>query len=250
MRRKSSVTRAASVCLPLALAAPATAQFAGSAGNLGGLPVPERRQPERNLRAQGDAGCARGEGDVTVCRDRALTVEGRRAIAQFAKCAAHKLPFEAMEVVSAGVTISPEPTPLNAFVKRAEGCLLNGELTSSRLLMAGALAESLIDLGNAADLAHSAAYDPSRAAITARDASEMLGFCLVREAPGDIAHLLATKAGETAESRAAARVVARVGECVPRDKSVRLNLPGLRAIVAIAALRLAEQNAAVRIVRR
>jgi hypothetical protein len=120
-----------------------------------------------------------------------------------------------------------------------------GNLRSSGVLIAGALAEaSLSEILDGSRLAERVAYDPSRPAVAARDDGEYLALCAVRTMPDEIAGLLATKPASEEERRAIAAIRPRLGPCLRAGAAARVNAAGLRAILALAAYRLASQSGA------
>ncbi|MEA3065919.1 MAG: hypothetical protein QOJ27_2371 [Sphingomonadales bacterium] len=119
-----------------------------------------------------------------------------------------------------------------------------GKLRSSGVLLAGAFAEALLPAAlNGARLADRVAYDPSRPPIAARDEGEYLGLCAVRTMPDEVAALLAAKPAKPEEQLAIARIRQRLGSCIRAGAAARVNVPGLRALLALAAYRLVSQAA-------
>lgn len=120
-----------------------------------------------------------------------------------------------------------------------------GKLKSARVLMVGAFAEQLLPAAlDGARLAERVAHDPSRPPIAARDEGEYLALCAVRTMPDEAAALLATKPASEDERRAVAAIRPRLGTCLRAGAAARLNAPGLRAVLALAAYRLVSQPAA------
>lgn len=118
-----------------------------------------------------------------------------------------------------------------------------GRLRSAGVLMAGAFAEKLLPraLGGSR-LADRVAHDPSKPAVTARDDGEYLALCAVRTMPDEVAGLLATRPASEAERAAVAGLRPRLGSCLRAGAAARINAPGLRAILALAAYRLVSQQ--------
>ena len=118
-----------------------------------------------------------------------------------------------------------------------------GKLRSSRVLVAGAFAEALLpETLNGAGLADRVAYDPAKPAVAARDEGEYLGLCAVRTMPDEVAALLATKPASAGERLAIGKLRPRLGPCVRAGAAARVNSAGLRALLALAAYRLASQD--------
>jgi hypothetical protein len=117
-----------------------------------------------------------------------------------------------------------------------------GKLRSARVLMVGAFAEELLpDALDGARLADRVAYDPAKPALAARDEGEYLGLCAVRQMPGEVAELLATKPASEEERLVMGRIRPNLGPCVRAGAAARVNLAGLRALLALAAYRIVSQ---------
>jgi hypothetical protein len=117
-----------------------------------------------------------------------------------------------------------------------------GRMVSARLLLAGAFAEQMLPKAlDGAPLSERVAHDPSKPPVAARDEGEYLGLCAARTMPADVAALLATTPASADEKAAAALIVPKLGPCVRAGAAARINVPGLRALVALAAYRLATQ---------
>jgi hypothetical protein len=118
-----------------------------------------------------------------------------------------------------------------------------GKLRSARVLVVGAFAEALLPPAlNGSRLADRVAYDPSMPAVAARDEGEYLGLCAVRSMPNEVAELLATKPASDEERLAIGRIRPHLGPCVRAGAAARINVSGLRAVLALAAYRLVSQE--------
>lgn len=117
-----------------------------------------------------------------------------------------------------------------------------GRMTSAGVLLAGAFAEKMLPKTlDGAPLAERVAYVPGKPPIAARDDGEYLGLCVVRTMPAQVTGLLATKPASAEEKAAVAGMASGLGPCVRTGAQAKINVPGLRAIVALAAYRLAAQ---------
>lgn len=120
-----------------------------------------------------------------------------------------------------------------------------GRLRSARVLIVGALAEKLLPTTlDGSALADRVAHDPSKPAVEARDEGEYLALCAVRTMPEEVAGLLSTKPASETERLAVAALRPRLGPCLRAGAAARINSAGLRAVLALAAYRLASQPAA------
>ncbi|HET9639825.1 MAG TPA: hypothetical protein VFP12_11520 [Allosphingosinicella sp.] len=118
-----------------------------------------------------------------------------------------------------------------------------GKLRSAGVLMAGAFAEKLLPGAlNGSRLADRVAFDPTAPAVPARDDGEYLALCAVRTMPEEVAGLLATRPASEAERLAVGGLRPRLGPCLRAGAAARINIPGLRAILALAAYRLVSQQ--------
>src|SRR5688500_3265799 len=114
---------------------------------------------------------------------------------------------------------------------------------SSGLLFAGALAEGLLrrDLAGQ-ELAPRVAYDPSRPAIEARNAGEVMAICVVRGDAGATSRLLATRPASAEEMEALRAMGGLLSGCVQSGTEARFTREALRAVIALAAYRLVRHN--------
>ena len=134
---------------------------------------------------------------------------------------------------------------LNTLAREGSRCLpfAFGQLRSAGVLMAGAFAEKLLPRALAGSrLADRVAYDPSRPPVTARDDGEYLALCVVRTMPDEVMALLATRPASEEERAAIGVLRPRLGPCLRAGAAARINAPGLRAILALAAYRLVSQQ--------
>lgn len=116
---------------------------------------------------------------------------------------------------------------------------------SSGLLFAGALAEGLLrrDL-DGQDLGPRVAYDPSRRAIEARNAGEVMAICVVRGDAAATSRLLATRPASAEEFEALRTMSGLLSGCVQAGSQARFTREALRAVIALAAYRLVQHNQA------
>lgn len=130
---------------------------------------------------------------------------------------------------------------LRSFVVTRNMCVPPASaLSANSLLFAGALAEKLLPRDR--DLATLVAYDPARPPFQARDEREVMSLCVVRADPAAVAALFAT-APASAEEAAALRALApRLGQCLRTGAETRVNGLQVRALLALAAWRLAALN--------
>ena len=165
------------------------------------------------------------------------------ALHQFARCVVERSPRAAESLIGRDYG-SLDYGDVHRRIEREHGdCAMGEHPAFSGMLFAGGLAEALLERDHApATLPALFAYDPSLPAIQARNESEVMALCTVRRAPRETAALLATDPESPAEAAAVRAVAAALPDCVRRGQPVRLNRPGLRALLALAALKLARQH--------
>jgi hypothetical protein len=177
----------------------------------------------------------------------AATTEDRLVLLNFSRCVAGRQRTQARALILADYTTEAYRDTLRRMAASQHGCLPNGSgrLRFGGVLFAGDLAEIL--LGEAAPrgtLAARAALNPAAAPLQARDQGEVMSICLVRAIPAETEALLGTEQG-SAEEHAALRVIGpHIGDCLAAGAQLRINRPGLRAMLALSAYRLVQHNAA------
>jgi hypothetical protein len=152
-----------------------------------------------------------------------------RILADFSRCVARRQGGQARGLLAMDFHDRLYGRTLNRLVQSQRSCAPPGQLKFAGLPFAGGLAETLLHdrLGQGA-LAPLVAYDPARPAIQARSESETMSLCTVRAEPDRVAALNG--------------LTPAVGQCLAAGASMRLNRLGLRAMLALAAWRLAEDN--------
>jgi hypothetical protein len=169
-----------------------------------------------------------------------------RILHEFARCVAHRQATRARAVLAMDYRDQAYGHELIRLVDSQLSCAPPGVLRFSRLPFAGGLAEALLhDRLGQGDLATLVGYDPARPPLQARDQGETMSLCAVRADPARVAALLATDPGSQAEAAALNGVTPQVGNCLAAGASMRLNRLGLRAMLALAAYRLSDDNANV-----
>lgn len=167
--------------------------------------------------------------------------EARRAIQNFGRCAAERLPREAQRVLRMDFTKSSYRIGLRLLADETERpCAYKsfgvGKMKSSGLLFAGALAEALIARDpaplNARLVKASAAAPPPT-----HSPSDTIAMCVVRSAPDETARLFANEVASDAEARAVEALDLAVKLCSRGAPALQVNTEGLRAMLATAAFR-------------
>lgn len=162
----------------------------------------------------------------------------------FSACVARSKPAESRAVLAMDYREDGYLERLKALATDENGCLWPGsQLQFSPVLFAGALAEIVLESESGAALGARLANDPTRPPIEARSDSETMALCTVIEAPQAAVDLLASTPASAEEKRAMSAIVAVLPDCLKKDMQVTLNPPALRALVALAALRIAGHSA-------
>lgn len=190
------------------------------------------------VQAQADFGRAlRLEGEPS-------TPEDLRLLQRFARCVAQRHPTEAAAILATDFRTHGYTQAMRRLAQGNASCVPLGRAKFSGILFAGGLAETLLTRQNLlADLAARTAVDPSRP-IQARDESELMSICVVRNAPPQVVAMLSSEAASPGEGAAFRAVMPQVGQCLAAGVNLRLNRPALRAMLALASYRLIQHNAA------
>ena len=198
--------------------------------------------PIDNLPARDDASVDKMLSDAE--RDRAATrandSASRAALAEWAGCLASRNPAETARVLSMDFTSSTYDRAFRLLTDEDKQCRgFRGTLRTQRLLLAGELAEALIERGGApvGNALTKAAAAPATPAFSFTD---RVAICVVRSVPSDVAKLFATERNSSDESDAVHALATPMGLCAraaQARKPLSTNPAGLRAMLATAAFR-------------
>jgi len=89
------------------------------------------------------------------------------------------------------------------------------------------------------ELVRRLAFEPSRPPLAARTEGEVMALCTVVQAPAQTAGLLSTGPGSREEAAATQALEPKLRDCLAKGSNARLNRPALRAVLALAAWRVA-----------
>jgi hypothetical protein len=168
-----------------------------------------------------------------------------RALHDFGRCVArdHWSRGRVREVLAMDYRTDASRQALRGFVQDRGQCVAPDHMLSANLLLfAGGLAEA--SLPRDRDLAAAVAYDPARPPFQARDEIEVMSLCAVRADPASVATLFATVPASAEEGAALRALAPHLGQCLRAGGRTRLNPLEIRALLALAAWRLSEHNAA------
>jgi hypothetical protein len=170
--------------------------------------------------------------------------ESVRALHDYARCVArdHWARPRLRTILAMDYRADAARDALRNFVMGQNHCVApRHALSAGNLLFAGALAEELLPRDH--DLAGLVAWDPARPPIEARDEREVMSLCAVRAAPADVAALLATPPASPEEAAALRAISPLLGRCLRAGAQTRVNGLEVRALLALAAWRLGDQDA-------
>lgn len=177
------------------------------------------------------AAAANGSDDLAI-----------QAVHNFGACIVRESPTGAVEkVLDMDFRTEDYQKKLRAIAKGHDRCILNRwQLGSSRVLIAGAMAEALLKSEiKTEEMPRRLAYDPARQVIQARSPTETMALCTVLKAPEPTTRLFSTEPTTKEEAEAIKAVSPVLGECLKKDMKVALNPPAVRSLLALAAWRIA-----------
>jgi hypothetical protein len=163
-----------------------------------------------------------------------------QAVHNFGVCIVQLTPQGAREALALDFRTPEYQRKLRAVARGHDRCVTPwGLLRSSRILVAGAMAEALVKADVKEDeLPRRLAFDAARPPIQARDATEAMALCTVLHGPQATADLLGTEPATPEEKWAADALTPLLKQCLTNDTVVNLNRPALRSLLALAAWRI------------
>ncbi|NIJ20067.1 hypothetical protein FHS95_001759 [Sphingomonas naasensis] len=161
-----------------------------------------------------------------------------QVVHNFGKCVAKRTPSAVEKVLGLDIRTAAYNEALRRVTTGHGYCLTSGALRAGGVLLAGALAEGALMADEGRGLAGKLAWHEGAAPIAARGELEAMGMCIVRKAPEATVALLKTEPTTEQETEALRSVTPFLGECTAKGTQVRINRPGLRAQIALAAYRI------------
>ena len=174
------------------------------------------------------------------------TAEDRLILLHFSRCVAGRQPAQARALILGDYASEAYRDTLRRLTVSQHGCLPggSGRLRFGGVLFAGDVAETLLTAAAPrGSLAERTALNPAAAPFHAHDQGEVMSICVVRAVPAETEALLATEQGSPEEAAALRAVAPHIGPCLAAGAAMRLNRPGLRAMLALTAYRLVQHNA-------
>lgn len=202
---------------------------------------PQPPQPENPPPLQQDVPASR---ELTPAHDLfyddvpVSSAEARIAMQRFGSCVADRSQELAAGTIASDFTTRTYRSRLDRLVQANNDCFRDGgrRMRSSRLLLAGAIAEALIER-DAQPLNVRLARAAMQPATRAYSASDQIAICVVRSLPDEVARLMAAEVGSAEEEAATAALAPGLSACAGQNRGVDSNSAGLRAILATAAYR-------------
>ena len=173
-----------------------------------------------------------------------VTAEGLTELHNYSRCVVRDRPGRVQQVLAIGQDDPGYDAALEALTLQAAGCT-RGRLAAGGILFAGTLAEHLVvrRLGGR-NLAAATGLDPAAPPLQASNGQEYMALCQVRAHPDKVAALFATQPGSREEARAMAAMQPDLQACLPQGVNASFNRPALRALLAMASLRLINHRTA------
>lgn len=174
-------------------------------------------------------------------------LEDVRTLVEFARCVGGRRGPEATAILALDYRSAAYDQRARSLASRGWACTPDRPLRFSGMIFAGGLAEGLLPgLLNGADLQARIAGNRGRSARRGDQSLDAIGLCVVANNPSGVATLLATAPASAEEARVAQDLTPSVARCVTPGEVARINQPMFRALAAIAAYRLLQQQAAQR----
>lgn len=167
--------------------------------------------------------------------------EDVRKLVELSRCIAGRRPADAQELLTMDYREAAYDRMAKWVTGRSMACVPRGKLRFSRLLFAGGLAEEMLARPGGGLPAEPSTGGPGDEPRDG-DITERIGSCLVRTQPTAVAKLLATAPASAEEGRVVRDLTPYIAGCVAPGKTARISQPSLRAIAALTAYRLVQQQ--------
>lgn len=187
---------------------------------------------------------ARGETDsadvFAAEAAKPITPRAAEAMAKYTECVVQANRGAAETLLAKDFRTEEYRDDIRRMAKGYGRCVPGQKLEFSSVLFAGNLAEHLLERNfPAATLAEDLARDRSATPISARSGIEAISICIAMRAPQDTAELFRTGAMSDDEGKALSAIAPQIQGCVRQGVEFRTNRSGLRALLALAAYRIA-----------
>lgn len=163
-----------------------------------------------------------------------------QAMQNFGNCIVAYTPKGAREVLELDYSTPAYRQRLRKLLSGHKRCAVGSSIGSQQLLFAGSLAEAMFKANvKPSQYAQRLTIQLGQATIAARSPTEAMALCTVVAAPQQSATLLETKAGTVEEKAALDPLIPYMTNCSPETLKLTANRASLRALVALAAWRVA-----------
>lgn len=170
----------------------------------------------------------------------AITPLAAQAMYNFAGCVVENSRDGAVKLLAKDYRSAQYREDMGKLAKGHDRCAANSTLGFSGVVFAGNLAEHLLtDKFSDAALAANLGRDRSATPIEARGTLEAVSMCIVMRAPKESAALFRTDVASDAEKAALGAIAPQLPTCVKQGTQFKTNRSGLRALLALAAYRVA-----------
>lgn len=186
--------------------------------------------------AQADAAPAR----ATNVLPSESAVETRRALHRATQCIARTIPLRVTDALRRDYRDPEYRSAMRELPRDQEECFPTGRMQISNLLLAGGLAEAMIEGGERPLLARLAGA--ARSAAEPRTATDRIAMCVARSAPNEVAAFFATEPASEDESARRAALQLATDLCSRGGPALQANIEGYRAMLATAAFRLIDRQ--------
>jgi len=162
------------------------------------------------------------------------------ALRDFGACMVERYRDDAVQAVEGDFRDEEHADAQRRFAERHARCLgaSGGELRTSGVLFAGAMAEALLR----EDLTQEQLRDSLRPVdppLEARSDTEYVGLCMALKHPAETAALVYSDPAKAEGDTQVTAYAQNLPQCVQQGQQLRINKPGLRAIATLAAYRIA-----------
>ena len=177
----------------------------------------------------------------------AATVKERQGLHAHAQCTVSERPDEVRALLAMDFRTREYGKAMRRLMNSPVFCrgvgIKRGVQGATQLMWAGSFADGLLRRDRTLDdFASKTAYRPALPTIEARNAAELMAFCVVRTNPQGTAALLRTDPATKEELEALKAVGATLSACVPANSTSEFTRESLRAVLALGAYRLARHN--------
>ncbi|HKT16180.1 MAG TPA: hypothetical protein VJR87_12340 [Allosphingosinicella sp.] len=163
-----------------------------------------------------------------------------QAMQNLGTCIVAFTPKGAREVLEMDYNTPAYRQRLHRLLDGHQRCVPGSSIGSQQLLFAGSIAEALIRAEvKSKQLASRLEVQPGQGMIVARSPTEAMALCTVVAAPQQSSVLLSTEAGSAQEQAALAPLIPFMTNCSPTGLHLTANRSSLRALIALAAWRVA-----------